>query len=104
MRSITRLDGVNVISGYVAKPKTATVRNLARCLHPGELREIYNHAGWEVLDYQEDYQPNQYVGPHRTEGIFSLAHIIARNAASLSDAGKGCRRLESISQEERGYR
>ncbi len=78
MRELTKQGGVDVISGYVVRPGTATTRNNARCLAPGELRADYDHPGWTILHYGEDYKPNQYIGSERREIISSIARIVAQ--------------------------
>ena len=78
LRSLTKQGGLNVVSGYVVRPETANVRNTAACFAPNELRDAYLEADWQVLDYDEQYRPNQYVGTAKREIISSVATVIAQ--------------------------
>ena len=80
LRRVTRQGGLHAVSGYLAEPGKATLRNVARNFQPGELRGIYQHNHWEILHYKEVLLPNQYTGQGaaRREHIFSRAMIIAQ--------------------------
>lgn len=80
LRRVTKPGGLNVVSGYLALPGRANLRNRARCFHPDELHDIYTQSGWNILYYEEDEQPNQYIsrGAMQREIISSRAKIIAR--------------------------
>jgi SAM-dependent methyltransferase len=76
MRGQTRQGGLNIVSGYLVEPGTANITNTERCFAPGELRTIYQRAGWQELYYEEEILPITHVG--NKENIFSRAKIIAQ--------------------------
>lgn len=76
VRNHTKQGGINVVSGYLVRPGTANVTNTRACFKPHELIDDYQAVGWIVLDYVEEYLPNQYAG--QKEHIFSRAKLIAQ--------------------------
>jgi tellurite methyltransferase len=72
-RSLTVKNGLNVISGYLTD---AGNNPQNRYFYPGELEQIYQHSGWKVLSYEEDWKaPTIFQGK---ELINSQAMIVAR--------------------------
>ncbi|HTH72655.1 MAG TPA: class I SAM-dependent methyltransferase [Candidatus Pristimantibacillus sp.] len=76
VRSRARQGGLNIVSGYVVRPGTANATNTRACFKPNELIDDYEAVGWLILDYVEEYLPNQYSG--QKEHIFSRAKLIAQ--------------------------
>lgn len=77
MRSVTVQGGINAVSGYVLEPGTGNATNSARMFSPDELQKDYAAAGWDILEYHEDYKPISNTSEGK-EWVHSIAQVIAQ--------------------------
>ena len=54
LRSLTKPGGINVLMAYIATPEQQRDRNDLNLYQPGEIKDLYVRAGWEIVDSPAD--------------------------------------------------
>ncbi|MBC7707955.1 class I SAM-dependent methyltransferase [Polaromonas sp.] len=79
MRGLTKIGGLNAVSGYLVTEDVLAAKNREQCFVPGELASSYLNTGWQIIDYREVARPVQ---THQgQELVSSTALIIARKSS-----------------------
>ncbi|MBC7546368.1 hypothetical protein H7171_01330 [Candidatus Saccharibacteria bacterium] len=74
MQRITKQNGYNAVKVYAGTPSEIAFRPKYSIFNFGELREIYDSIGWEILEHDERHD----IPASTKDGISSYSRIIAR--------------------------